>query len=185
MKTPSDDASERISREGRRHEIYRLINRLQNPQTYSSQIPGISDEELGLVYASLVLSQDRINFVSIADNSETSTVHGFKKRFQEDTRLGLYELLQDLEVGEHPFSELRGNYEEQLQVAVDQVYPQKFSSGTIEGEVYRLLQEKKPFQILAEAIKVGAAQYHQECTEQHLDKRFIEYNCLLKEIKKI
>jgi hypothetical protein len=140
----------------------------------------VSDEELGLVYATLALSQPKANRVSSFDYVDGKTQA--KLRFQESTRVGLYLMVNRLLNG-RDFESLKDSYTSRLEQINSE--GRRFHSG-IEGEVYIITQGKENFGVIGEALKEGAQDYAKflEDRRSWLEYKAVEYNKIHEALKK-
>ena len=149
----------------------------------------VTDQDLGLVYSSLVLSLPKSSYLSDLNNplQNNSLERSFKKRFQELTRVGLYRLYQHLHVGKHQFSGLSEIYQQKL---LERVSVVNGKPGTIEGEISTLMSNEgfmddSLFGIIGNALKEGTQDYFTQYREAQSEPKFREYNSVLERIEKI
>lgn len=179
-------ASQRIREVSKRFPLNTLLKHLKQPKSPSETVPGLDDLEIGIAYAAITLQLPPECYLSLVNSTNFLSEKTTKKLFQEGTRLGLYQLVQHLEVGERPFSEFREDYEETIArnrnglIAVDnKVY--QLLPDTIEYHVQRLARENEAGLLkLGQAIQLGAAARLNEI--QDGGKRFIEYHAILEQL---
>lgn len=176
-KSLDDSLESKVIRIGRRQSLHLHINRLQTGRGK------LSDEDIGLAYVCLTLTQPKECYLTLFKGAGDGVQRETKKCFQEGIRLGYYDLLQEVEVEKKQFDELRSEYISKGESILHQL-PFTFSTG-IEHEVYRLVRSNTLFEHIAGAVKEGAARYHERVFSKGTDKRFIEYNRIWDELKRI
>ncbi len=176
------EKSDVILQKGRSYALHSLCYHLQNHPNISEPL---SDEKLGIVYASVALSQPGNPFsgVILADESAARET---KRRFQETCRSNLYLLFHHLAVGRDSFSSLAGEYLKTLDAALA-LPKDNFPSGIVQ-EVYSTLTENSiapldRFTTVAITMKSGAQDFYKDFYQKGQDRRFIEYNRILAELR--
>lgn len=161
-----------LFKKGRKYPLQGLVSKLCSL--------GINDENLGLAYATLVLSQPRENRLGRSFRDQESVTEA-KIRFQESTRVGLYLLANRLNGGV-PLKPLLEDYLSHLDAKLGS--PDLFTKG-IEGEVFRLINESKSFALICQGLKEGASAYA-ECLNRYefgLEKKAVEYRDIFDALK--
>ena len=171
-----------ILQKGRSYALHSLCYHLQNHPNISEQL---SDEKLGIVYASVALSQPGNPFSSFILADE-STARETKRRFQENCRSNLYLLFHHLAVGGEAFSSFTGEYLTKIDTSLT-LPKDNFPSG-FGQEVYSMLIGNSiapldRFTTIATAVKNGAQDFYKDLYQKGKDRRFIEYNRILTELR--
>lgn len=162
-----------LFKKGRKYPLSGLISKLTSL--------GIESENLGLVYASLVLSQPKKNRIGRFFGNQES-VSEAKIRFQESIRVGLYLLANRLNGGA-PLESLLKEYDSHLKDKFSS--PGLFTNG-IEAEVFRLVNEAKSFVLVCQGLKEGALAYAERLGKYGfgLERKAVEYRDVFEALQK-
>lgn len=162
-----------LFKRGKKYPLYGLV--------YTLTHLGLDEENLGLAYAALVLSQPRENCVGrFLSNPESITKA--KVRFQESTRVGLYLLANRLNGG-IPLEHLSEEYHSHLEAKSGN--SNLFTEG-IEGEVFRLVNEAENFALISRGLKEGASAYAERLGRYGfgLERKAVEYRDIFEALQK-
>jgi hypothetical protein len=174
----------RIIKKGKGYRLHNLIYNIQKLDEPNI----ITNQDIGLVYSSLVLSLPKDSYLSSIKTELPGAIErSFKGRFEELTRAGFYRLYQHLHVGQHEFQDLADIYQERLFERLNIV---NGKSGTIEGEVLRLMDNEgfmddNLLGLIGGALKEGSNDYFNQFRELQNEPRFKEYNSILERIEAI
>jgi len=158
----------------------------------------IAPEEVALSYSASVLSLPKRSLLSY--NGDPDAVDFFKKKFQEDTRVGLYLLAQHLNVGRKEFTQLRADFEGQIDQALEALREGNlpvtersrgktylhFQEGTIEKVLATQLEvDSSNLTKIYSALEKGAENFRVYVSKNGRDHRSLEYNTILRALKEI
>ncbi len=173
---------------GERYPVYVILN----------QLKGVSPEDVALSYSASVLSLPKTRLLSY--NGDEDSVDFFKKKFQGETRIGLYLLAQRINLGGKSFSSLKPDYESTIERALEAVREGnlpltertagkqrlKFQEGTIERVISERVNVNSPDWLgIYNALQAGAESFRTYLTKNGRDHRSLEYNHILRSLREI
>jgi len=173
-------------RVGQRYPLYALLSKLSR----------ISPEEVALAYSGVVLAQPKRHLLSY--NGDPDAVDYFKKRFQEETRVGIYLLASHLNVGLRPFAPLGADYQAQIDQTLEAIRRGdptsadrhrgsvlRFQGGTIEKVIAdQFLSGSPDLGRIYESLRSGAEEFRVYQERFGRDHRSLEYNYIFKALKR-
>ncbi|MFA6461765.1 MAG: hypothetical protein WCV90_05835 [Candidatus Woesearchaeota archaeon] len=160
----------------------------------------LSPEEIAFSYSSSVLSLPKRHLLSY--NGDPESVEYFKRKFQEETRISLYLLAQHLNVGKVPFSQLRPEYQRNVDKALEALHEGekpshertpgiiflRFQEGTIEKLVAEAISRESTSGLkeIYQALEKGSEEFMTEnFRKEGRDNRYKEYNHVLRALREI
>lgn len=181
MNHPSERANP-----GQRYPIYQIFSELQD----------LPKEDLALAYSAIVLGIPKRHLLSY--NGDQEAVDFFKKKFQEETRGGLFILARHVSLGKIPFSSLRTEYDTQIEKTLGALHEGslplnqrtlgktslRFQEGTIEKVISNQFQSDALNLVrVYDALKEGAETFRSYVNDHGRDHRSLEYNYVLRALK--
>ena len=178
----SQSARDKIQRRAKQYSMHHILGRLQCPQTFTDHINGFDNEQVGLAYSLNVLHFSRSSYVSFTSGTDK---RGCKGRFQEESRIKLFDMLQDMEVGERELSadEMRDRIHTQGARFFERFNKQDLNPQSIEYHVLRTI-DSDTYSHLGRQLVNGARDYFKEEFQYWVDVRFKEYDAILNHVKR-
>ncbi len=185
-----------FEQKGASTDLYRILNGLQQEYriapgeqedvTSEEIIPGLNNEEIGLIYAISVLKHIPGRFWLSNMDGQIDQLREAKRFYQEKTRIRLYQALHELNPDLNTISRSERLEEYRLEksglVAIPVV-----RSSSIEYVVHALLTKSGPFERIGDAVIKGSQSYVQEKPAEvgyTKYKIFLEYQRIQRELEK-